>query len=94
MRCNMLNLHDIIQSLRPDSGFTMWDDDISTIVWEDSAIKTPSIKEIEAQRIKLQTEFEAAEIAAQELLQTNELNKTALLQRLGITAEEAALLLG
>jgi hypothetical protein len=90
----MLNFHNIIQSLRPDSGFTMWDDNISTIVWEDSAIKTPSIEEIEAQRIKLQTEFEAAEIAAQELLQANELNKTALLERLGITEDEAKLLLG
>ena len=89
----MLNLHNIIQSLRPDLGFTMWDDDISTIIWEDTTVETPTIKEIEAQRIKLQTEFEAAEIAVQELLQTNELNKTALLKRLGITAEEAATLL-
>ena len=89
----MLNLHNIIQSLRPDSGFTMWDDDISTIVWENITVETPSIKEIEAERIKLQTEFEAAEILAQELLQTNEAKKVALLERLGISAEEAALLL-
>ena len=93
MRCNMLNLHNIIQSLRPDSGFTMWDDDISTIVWEDTTVKTPTISEIETQRIKLQTEFEEAEIAAQKLLQTNETRKVALLERLGITAEEATTLL-
>jgi hypothetical protein len=71
----------------------MWDDDISTIVWENITVETPSIKEIEAERIKLQTEFEAAEILAQELLQTNEAKKVALLERLGISAEEAALLL-
>lgn len=90
----MLNLHDIIQSLRPDSGFTMWDDDVSTIVWQDSSIKSPSIEEIETQRIKLQIEFEAAEITAQEIAQTNEAKRIALLERLGITAEEATILLG
>lgn len=89
----MLNLHNIIQSLRPDLGFTMWDDDISTIIWEDTTVETPTIKEIEAQRIKLQAEFEAGEIATQEILQSNEAKRIALLERLGITADEAALLL-
>lgn len=39
-------LHAAIQALRPGKEFTMFDDDPSTIIWNDTAVKTPRISEI------------------------------------------------
>jgi hypothetical protein len=79
-------LHDAIQSLRPNKGFTMYGDDPATIVWEDQTVTTPTkseiaaaVKSLEAQKITDQTAKATA--------------KAALLSKLGITAEEAILLL-
>lgn len=79
-------LHDAIQSLRPNKGFVMYNDDPSTIIWDDPKVKTPSQDEIdsalEALTNKLATE--AAELA---------IAKEAILNRIGITEEEAKIIL-
>lgn len=76
-----------IQSLCPGSEFSIIEEDYSTIKWDKAPKTLPTIKEIEAEviRIKDKEKVTQAEKAAA---------KAALLDRLGITAEEAALLLG
>ena len=73
-------------SLRPNSEFSFIGDDYSTIEWHVINGAEPTIAEIEA-AIK---QVKADEIAE---AQANALKKAELLNRLGITAEEAALLL-
>ena len=69
-------------SLRPGAEFVITDNDIKTIVWHTEGVTTPSKKAIEDEIKRLEA-IEAAKPAA----------KAALLERLGITAEEASLLL-
>lgn len=80
-------LHTVIQSLRPGKEFTMFDDDLSTIVWNEQEVITPTQEEIDAARIAL----EAKEISDKA---EAEAKRQALLDKLGITEEEARLLLG
>jgi hypothetical protein len=75
-----------IKSLRPTSEFSFSNDDYLTIKWDVLEGVAPSKAEIETEIVKLQ----AAEITE---AQTAALAKTALLAKLGITADEAALLL-
>ncbi len=81
-----ITTHDAIQSLRPNIGFSMIGDDPKTIIWDIPDTTTPTnaeiaaaLKSLEAKKITEQSEKETA--------------KAALLDRLGITADEAALLL-
>jgi hypothetical protein len=75
-----------ILSLREGSQFAIQGDDYSTIVWHELQGAAPTTKEIDEEitRIKAAEVKQAAERATA---------KTALLERLGITADEAALLL-
>jgi len=75
-----------IQSLRPGAEFSIIDGDYSTVKWDILKGEAPTETEIEA---------EIAKIKDQELkqIESNMAAKTALLERLGITADEAALLL-
>jgi hypothetical protein len=75
-----------IQSLRPTAEFTYTANDYSTIQWDILEGDAPSITEInkEIARIKKAELTEQADRATA---------KAALLERLGITAEEANLLL-
>jgi hypothetical protein len=75
-----------IQSLRPDSAFVITNDDYSTIVWNTLEGKAPTAKEVDAEieRLKAKEIEDAA---------NNATAKAALLARLGITEEEARLLL-
>lgn len=79
-------LHQAIQALRPDKEFTMVDDDPSTIIWNDADVTTPTNAEIK-------TKFD--ELKAAELAEANSkaTQKTALLEKLGLTEAEAKLLL-
>jgi hypothetical protein len=79
-------IHEAIQSLRPGKGFVMYDDDPQTIIWEDSSISTPTKTEIDKAVANLE-KTKAAELTE---LQNQ---KNSILERLGITADEAALLL-
>jgi hypothetical protein len=75
-----------IQSLRPNSEFSYINDDYLTIKWDVLEGEAPTLEEIESEiaRIKaLDIKIEKDNVKA----------KAALLTKLGITAEEAALLL-
>ena len=72
--------------LKPNSEFSFTDDDYATIKWDVIEGTAPTQKEIDA-AIK---EIKADELAEAEAKASA---KTALLSKLGITAEEAALLL-
>lgn len=75
-----------IQSLRPGSEYSYWHNDYSTIKWHVLEGEEPTKAEIDAEIEKIKASEATAEadrIAA----------KNALLERLGITSEEASLLL-
>ena len=75
-----------ITKLRPTAQYTFIEDDYSTIEWFSLEGNAPTVKELEDAIIAVKAEEEAA--AA-----TKAATKAALLERLGITAEEAKLLL-
>jgi hypothetical protein len=75
-----------ILELSPTAEFSFKEDDLSTLEWHNSKAKRPTDEEILAQYSLTETNI-AAE-ASQKIV-----DKEALLKRLGITAEEAALLL-
>jgi hypothetical protein len=75
-----------IRKLKPNSEFSYSDDDYSTIKWDVLDGDAPTQKEIDA-AIK---EVKADEIADAQAKATQ---RQAILDRLGITAEEAQLLL-
>lgn len=79
-------LADAIKSLRPSAEFSFIEQDYSTIKWDVLEGKAPTKAEIDA---------EIARIKADEITeaQNKATAKAALLERLGITADEAALLL-
>lgn len=76
-------LHEAIQSLRPNKGFTMYEDDPSTIIWEDKKVITPTQSEIDAAVLAVE-ENKAAEQVAKAAM------KSEVLAKLGITADELA----
>ncbi len=75
-----------IKSLKPESEFSFTEMDYSTIKWDVLNGDAPTIDEIEAEIVKLKAADKKAEKAAADA-------KAALLVKLGITADEAALLL-
>jgi hypothetical protein len=80
-------LVEAIRKLKPKSQFTFTDDDYSSIQWIVLEGEAPTQAEIDV----------AIEEVKEEELQTltdKESAKAALLERLGITAEEAKLLIG
>ena len=83
----MRELSLAIKKLRPTAQFSYSDDDYLTIQWDVLEGDAPTKAEIDA-AIK---EVKAEEIAAAAKAVTD---KAALLTKLGITAEEAKLLLG
>jgi hypothetical protein len=76
-----------IYSLKPDSEYTYSDNDYATIQWIKLEGVAPTQSEIDA---------EIESIKAKEITDkaTKATDKAALLEKLGITAEEAKLLLG
>jgi hypothetical protein len=80
------HLAKAIRKLKPNSEFSYQDDDYSTIKWDVLDGDAPTQKEIDA-AIK--------EVQAEEIVETEAKasQRQALLDRLGITAEEAQLLL-
>ena len=78
--------HDAVQSLRPNIGFSMVGDDPKTIIWDIADTTTPTNAEIAAALKSLETKKIADQAETEKA-------KAALLSKLGITADEAALLL-
>ncbi len=76
-----------IRKLRPNSEFSFTDDDYSTIKWDVLDGDAPTQSEIDAAIKAVKAEEKVA-------VQTREANKQAILDRLGLTADEAKLLLG
>jgi hypothetical protein len=74
-------------SLRPKSEFSYLDGDYSTIEWHVLEGTAPTQAEIDAEIVKIKAAEESDK--ASKLAQ-----KSALLERLGITEDEAKLLLG
>ena len=78
-------LSEAIKSLRPGAQFAYYGDDYSTIIWHKLEGDAPTLQEIESEIEKIKAnELKVAKNQAAA--------KTALLERLGITADEAALL--
>ena len=79
-------LTEALQSLRPGAEFSYTNDDYSTVNWIVLEGKAPTLAEVnkEIERIK-EIEIKEPQIRAAA--------KAALLERLGITADEATLLL-
>jgi hypothetical protein len=82
-----VNLGRAIFSLRPNCEFTLQNHDYSTIEWIVLEGEAPTAKEVEAEIKKIEAADAAKEAADAQA-------KGALLDRLGITADEAKLLLG
>jgi len=82
-----INLADAIQFLRPNSQFVFTDDDYSTIEWHVLDGEPPTQSEIAAalEQVKANKIAEAEAKAA---------NRAQILDRLGLTEEEAVILLG
>jgi hypothetical protein len=76
-----------IHNLKPSAEFSFTDEDYSTIKWDVLDGTAPSINEINAEIASIKQK-DAQSIAERATA------KAALLERLGITADEAALLLG
>jgi hypothetical protein len=76
-----------INKLRPNSEFSFTDCDYSTIVWQKLDGKAPTELQVNNAMAAVIAELDAALIERSDA-------KAALLDRLGITADEAALLLG
>ena len=79
-------LNAAIQSLKPGSEYVFQDSDYSTIEWFVLKGDAPTLKELEAEMLRL-------EKANAEAIKNKAATKAALLDRLGITEEEARLLL-
>jgi hypothetical protein len=83
----MDNLSRAIKKLKPTAEFSFSNDDYSTIKWDKLEGKAPTQNEIN----KAILEINENDLAEAEIRSAT---RAALLERLGITAEEAALLLG
>lgn len=84
---NPTHLSQAIRELAPGAEYTFTDTDLDSIVWIVEPSTIPTKKAI-TDKVK---QIEANELAE---IESKAAAKTALLERLGITAEEARLLLG
>ena len=82
----MSYLTKAIQNLRPNSEFSYTEDDYSTIKFDVLEGEAPTQKQIDDEIIRIKDTEKTAEAEKATA-------KAALLKRLGITADEAALLL-
>lgn len=82
----IITTHEAIQSLRPGKGFYMQGDDRETVVWDDNSVTTPTQQEIEAAFGALQAKKIADELSKEQTRQV-------ILEKLGLSAEELALVI-
>jgi hypothetical protein len=78
----MIHAAEAVNNLRPDTEWTMADDDVENIIWHTEGVEPISSKELQDEIARLEN------IEAQKPVL-----KAALLDRLGITEDEAKLLL-
>ena len=79
----MIYAADAVNNLRPNTEWIMKDDDVDNIIWHTEGVEPISSKELQDEIARLKN------IEAQKPVL-----KAALLQRLGISEDEARLLLG
>ena len=79
-------LTEAIFSLRPSSEFSFINEDYSTIYWDVLEGTAPTQSEIDAEIVKIKAQEQADKSA-------KAAEKAALLEKLGITEDEAKLLL-
>jgi len=77
-----MSIFQAIHNLTNGAEFTLVDDDLSSVIFNDVNVKKPTQKDIDAELIRIESEV-ASKAAAKE----------ALLQKLGISSDEAKLLL-
>lgn len=82
----MNSLVTAIHKLKPTAEFTFKEADYSTIEWISLEGEAPTQQEIDAAIAEIEADEAAAKVAV-------EAQKQSILDRLGITADEAALLL-
>jgi hypothetical protein len=83
----MKDLTNAIRSLYPDAEFSLWNEDYETIIWHKIDAEPPSLEELEAEADRL------AELASLDR-QNRQEARLAILERLGLTEDEAKLILG
>jgi hypothetical protein len=83
----MSDLARAIKFLKPTAEFSFHDDDYSTIKWDVLEGDAPTLEELKEAKKQVKIN-DAAEAKAKTA------SRQAILDRLGITAEEAALILG
>lgn len=81
------NLAQAIQNLRPSAEFSYTNNDYKTIVWDLLPGKAPTQKEVN-------DELQRMETAAESEAEAKATARAAILDRLGLTADEAVILLG
>jgi hypothetical protein len=77
-----MKIEKAVQSLLIDAEWSMSDDDLGTLVIHTEGVSKPTQKQVQDEIKRLE-----------DLEKTKESRRAALLERLGITADEAALLL-
>jgi hypothetical protein len=82
-----IDLSNAIKSLRPTAQFSFIESDYSTIKWDVLDGEAPTQKELEAALEKIKTDQAQAVIAKSAA-------RTSLLEKIGITEDEANILLG
>jgi hypothetical protein len=85
-----MSLIKAIQSLRPDTEFTIVDNDIKNIVWHTEEVTTPTKKQIDDEIKRLEAE-EAATVQARIDAKASAIAK---LEALGLNLAEAQAILG
>lgn len=86
-----------LMSLVPDTPWAVEGDDYSTIQWFNDEVKKPTKKAVEAEIARLAqvaADEEAAKLAAEEAKQAALESAKVKLAKLGLTAEEAAAVIG
>jgi hypothetical protein len=77
-----------IQSLRPDTEFVIYGNDLNTIIWHTQGVTTPTAEEITAEIARL----EVADIDAVQAKESARQSALAKLTAIGLSAEEIAAL--
>jgi hypothetical protein len=83
----MIDIAHAVISLRPNTEWSMNGDDVEGIIWHTPDVEPLTTAEVEAEIVRLESESEAA--AAEKAAA-----RAVLLERLGISEEEAILLIG
>jgi predicted amidohydrolase YtcJ len=82
----VIKTSDVLAYLRPEGGWVIWGEDFDSIRWDENV--TPLTKKELDQGLKDYPKWKAAQDSAKEAA------RQAILDRIGLTADEAKLILG